>query len=237
MRFVLQDCNLPKADIIISELLGSFGDNELSPECWQSALPIQKDNTEFIPFQFGSFAAPICAPRIRDQLRDSFVSIFDSERAISAKFDKETGTFKYWRPEHWYDHVFVCPLKRFYEASPPKHVAQFKFPKLGEIINNERENVIEYPIKHACEINGFAGYFAAVLANEVFLSNSSRFRKERNACSRSWFPCYIPLRDGIHVKEDTNLIFYYWRKVSDIGVWYEWKAEYTVSLQFPLILK
>uniref|UniRef100_A0A914ZAG4 Protein arginine N-methyltransferase n=1 Tax=Panagrolaimus superbus TaxID=310955 RepID=A0A914ZAG4_9BILA len=230
MRFVLNDENLPKADIIVSELLGSFGDNELAPECWQSSLPILKESTECIPFQFGTFAAPICSPKIRDQLRDSFVSVFDKERAVSAKFDKETGRFNYWRPKNWYDHVFVCPMKRFYEVAPPQHIAQFKFPKLNEDLSNDRHTVVKYDIKHSCEINGFAGYFAAVLANEVFLSNSSHFRKGRITCSRSWFPCYIPLRDGIHVKGGTELMFYFWRKTSNIGTWYEWRVEYTVSL-------
>jgi type II protein arginine methyltransferase len=31
-----------KADIIISELLGSFGDNELSPECLDGAMRFLK---------------------------------------------------------------------------------------------------------------------------------------------------------------------------------------------------
>lgn len=31
-----------KADIFVSELLGSFGDNELSPECLDGAQPMLK---------------------------------------------------------------------------------------------------------------------------------------------------------------------------------------------------
>ena len=34
-----------KADIIVSELLGSFGDNELSPECLDGAMKFLKGNT------------------------------------------------------------------------------------------------------------------------------------------------------------------------------------------------
>jgi protein arginine N-methyltransferase 5 len=33
-----------KADIIVSELLGSFGDNELSPECLEGARRLVKGN-------------------------------------------------------------------------------------------------------------------------------------------------------------------------------------------------
>lgn len=35
----MRDWNPPeKADIIVSELLGSFGDNELSPECLDNVM-------------------------------------------------------------------------------------------------------------------------------------------------------------------------------------------------------
>lgn len=36
-----------KADIIVSELLGSFGDNELSPECLDGAQHFLKGNSVF----------------------------------------------------------------------------------------------------------------------------------------------------------------------------------------------
>jgi predicted RNA methylase len=37
-----------KADIIVSELLGSFGDNELSPECLDGAEKFLKSNKPII---------------------------------------------------------------------------------------------------------------------------------------------------------------------------------------------
>lgn len=39
----MRDWNPPeKADIIVSELLGSFGDNELSPECLDNVIKFLK---------------------------------------------------------------------------------------------------------------------------------------------------------------------------------------------------
>lgn len=39
----MRDWEAPeKADIIVSELLGAFGDNELSPECLDGAQPFLK---------------------------------------------------------------------------------------------------------------------------------------------------------------------------------------------------
>lgn len=41
----MRDWSAPeKADILISELLGSFGDNELSPECLDGAQKFLKGN-------------------------------------------------------------------------------------------------------------------------------------------------------------------------------------------------
>ena len=43
------------ADIIISELLGSFGDNELSPECLYSAQHLLKPDAISIPCSYTSW--------------------------------------------------------------------------------------------------------------------------------------------------------------------------------------
>lgn len=44
-----------KADIIVSELLGSFGDNELSPECLYSAQHLFKSDAVSIPTSYTSW--------------------------------------------------------------------------------------------------------------------------------------------------------------------------------------
>ncbi len=38
-----------KADLVISELLGGFSDNELSPECLDAAVHLMKGWQSFIP--------------------------------------------------------------------------------------------------------------------------------------------------------------------------------------------
>lgn len=66
------------ADIMVSELLGSFGDNELSPECLQgvaltSSSPhspcLLKHNCISIPQRYVSFAAPISSMRLHSEAR------------------------------------------------------------------------------------------------------------------------------------------------------------------------
>ena len=44
-----------QADIIVSELLGSFGDNELSPECLYDAQHLFKEDAISIPSSYTSY--------------------------------------------------------------------------------------------------------------------------------------------------------------------------------------
>ena len=44
-----------QADIIVSELLGSFGDNELSPECLYDAQHLFKEDAISIPSSYPSY--------------------------------------------------------------------------------------------------------------------------------------------------------------------------------------
>lgn len=51
-----------KADVIISELLGSFGDNELSPECIDGAQRFLAEDGVCIPTSYTAALTPVSAP-------------------------------------------------------------------------------------------------------------------------------------------------------------------------------
>jgi len=48
-----------QGDILMSELLGSFGDNELSPECLNPTDRYLKKGGIFIPFSYTNYVVPI----------------------------------------------------------------------------------------------------------------------------------------------------------------------------------
>ncbi len=52
------------ADILVSELLGSFGDNELSPECLDGAQRFLKPGGISIPAAYTSFLQPVTASKL-----------------------------------------------------------------------------------------------------------------------------------------------------------------------------
>ncbi|KAK4336729.1 hypothetical protein RND71_043630 [Anisodus tanguticus] len=53
-----------KADIVVSELLGSLGDNELSPECLDGLINCTDKNTISIPQSYSSYLAPIMSYKL-----------------------------------------------------------------------------------------------------------------------------------------------------------------------------
>ena len=59
MREWKSDKGHKAADIVVSELLGSFGDNELSPECLYDAQHLFKEDAVSIPCSYTSFVGPL----------------------------------------------------------------------------------------------------------------------------------------------------------------------------------
>lgn len=53
-----------QADILVSELLGSFGDNELSPECLDGAQKFLKPEGISIPANYTTFVAPMASNKL-----------------------------------------------------------------------------------------------------------------------------------------------------------------------------
>ena len=78
----------PKPDIIVSELLGSFGDNEvcqirsfpkqlqLSPECLDGITFFLKPTTISIPQSYTSYAAPIMSCQLHQNIRSATRSYY-----------------------------------------------------------------------------------------------------------------------------------------------------------------
>ena len=59
-----------KVDIMVSELLGSWGDNELSPECLDGAEKCLRPEGISIPANYTSFLAPISSSKIWNSARE-----------------------------------------------------------------------------------------------------------------------------------------------------------------------
>ncbi|CAF97718.1 unnamed protein product, partial [Tetraodon nigroviridis] len=97
-----------KADIIVSELLGSFGDNELSPECLDGAQHFLKDDGVSIPSSYTSYLAPLSSSKLYNEVRGC------RER------DKD--------PECHFETPYVVRLHNFHQLAEPKACFTFTHP-------------------------------------------------------------------------------------------------------------
>lgn len=186
-----------KADIMVSELLGSFGDNELSPECLDGAQSFLNPVSGIsIPSKYTSYVTPIMSSKLWNEVK--------SHDAL----------------KH-FETPYVVRLHNFYEIAVPQSCFTFVHPQFNQSIDNRRFIDMSFTAKESAVVHGLAGYFDAVLYNDIMLSILPETHSDGMF---SWFPIYFPLREPFHVTKDDVIIVSFWRMVSSNKVWYEWSV-------------
>eukprot|EP00210_Caulerpa_lentillifera_P008346 g7960.t1 len=194
-----------QADIIISELLGSFGDNELSPECLDGAQRLLKSTGISIPTSYRSYCVPITASKAYSM-------------ALAFKDPKKLET------------SFVVKLSNVALLTDPLPVFEFKHPRpLSESDNSGYQNLefIRNLDAPSCLMHGLAGYFETVLYGDIKLSTLPR---NHTANMESWFPMFFPLKSPITIPKGCSKIqVQFWRCIGHHKVWYEWAVSHPVT--------
>ena len=188
-----------QADILVSELLGSFSDNELSPECLDGAQKFLKEGGISIPCKYTSYATPLSSPKLFAE--------------VSAC--KEVGKI----PEAHYECPYVVRLQNVNYLDEPKSVFTFVHPNSDHPINNERYIELSFKVELASMIHGIAGFFDMVLYKDVVLSIHP---DSSSPGMFSWFPAFFPIKNPIYCPAGGTVTLHFWRKVSRTKVWYEW---------------
>ncbi|CAD6190319.1 unnamed protein product [Caenorhabditis auriculariae] len=222
------ELGLDQPDIIVSELLGSFGDNELSPECLDGVTPFLKPTTISIPQKYTSYAAPIMSLNMYQTILSTSPNFWNRGICGHGRDGPELtsrGSFLQRYPQGSdvsnLDQIYVVYLRQFCPLALPKEVFSFEHPNF-ENVSNDRKALIEFDIDRPADIMGFAGYFDMVLYKDVMLSIlPSTYSKGMI----SWFPAVIPLRDLLRVSNGDKIRFLIERKSDEHGVWYEWCVE------------
>nr|CAG4647716.1 EOG090X028A [Moina brachiata] len=196
----MRDWNAPeKADILVSELLGSFGDNELSPECLDGAQKFLKDDGISIPYSYTSFLGPIQSSKLYNEVRNC------------REKDKP-----YYTP---FEMSYVVHFRNICELADPQALFTFVHPNREAPIDNSRYETRRFAVKCDSVVHGFAGYFETVLYKDVMLSINPA---THSPGMFSWFPVMFPLQTPINLKKGDELEVHFWRCVSRTHVWYEW---------------
>lgn len=192
----MRDWNAPEfADILVSEMLGSFGDNELSPECLQGAERlIEPNHGVSIPAWYTSYLAPVSTCKLWNEL--------------SVQYEAQKV----------YETPYVVRLHNFFELAEPKPAFTFTHPSPPPF-NNTRCITIEFESPTSTLVHGFSGYFDCCLYKNVHMSIEPRSHTKDMV---SWFPIWFPLRKPLTVKKGTPITVNLWRCTGAGKVWYEW---------------
>lgn len=182
-------------DILISELLGSFADNELSPECLDGITPLLNPRHGIsIPQSYTSYLTPIAAPKLH------------AEILARTPSDATAPNTPYVVMLHAIDYLSTVPLTPSalepiileawsFSHSPPKNLNHQQAAKKGsENKHNERSARLTFPAPHRGACHGLAGYFEAVLYGDVELSTHPLTMARKSANMTSWFPIFFPLK-------------------------------------------
>ncbi|KAI0314613.1 shk1 kinase-binding protein 1 [Amylostereum chailletii] len=211
-----------KADIIVSELLGSFGDNELSPECLDGAMRFLKPEGISIPASYSAYLAPLSSSKLYNEVHANrtekaaetpYVVMFQAVNILSGNGGGEDGRCGARVQECW----------------------EFEHPRRDAVLNelglpptnshNARSAKLTFHIPHAGVLHGLAGYFEAVLYGDVGLSIHPERKALVSKDMLSWFPLFFPLKDPLYLPSNSELQVSIWRLTNQRQVWYEWCAE------------
>ncbi|CAI0395175.1 unnamed protein product [Linum tenue] len=186
-----------KADILVSELLGSFGDNELSPECLDGAQRFLKEDGISIPSSYTSFIQPVTASKLYNDVK--------SHRDLVH-----------------FETAYVVKLHNIARLAPPQSVFEFTHPNNSTTKSNERYKKLLFELPDdtgSAMVHGFAGYFDAVLYKDVHLGIEPSTATPNMF---SWFAIFFPLRTPVCMKPGSSLEVHFWRCCGSSKVWYEW---------------
>ncbi|KYQ48785.1 Protein arginine N-methyltransferase 5 [Trachymyrmex zeteki] len=196
----MREWNPPeKADIIVSELLGSFGDNELSPECLDNVLKFLRDDGINIPQSYTSYIAPMQSSKLYNEVRQ----LRDKDKHPLAHFET----------------LYVVHLQNKYDIANPKPLFTFKHPNPDALADNSRYETKTFQVEQNCVLHGFSGYFTAILYENITLSiEPSTYSSDMF----SWFPIFFPLKEPVQLKAGDEIVVHFWRRCGSKKVWYEW---------------
>ncbi|KAK6638504.1 hypothetical protein RUM43_006771 [Polyplax serrata] len=196
-----------KADILVSELLGSFGDNELSPECLDGAQKFLKDGGISIPQSYTSYVCPVQTSKLYNEVR--LIKLKDTH------------------PLAQFETPYVVLQKNKYIIAPNQPLFTFHHPNKDDPIDNTRYKILTFDVEQDCVLHGFSGYFDTVLYKDIRLSIVPETHSQGMF---SWFPIFFPISEPVQLKASGKIELHFWRAVSKTNVWYEW----TITKPIPL---
>ncbi|CAG8462718.1 31176_t:CDS:10 [Gigaspora margarita] len=144
-----------KADILVSELLGSFGDNELSPECLDGAQKFLKSDGISIPTSYTAFISPISSSKLHNEVA-AYKDLAHFETPYVVMFQAASELAK------------PCQIWTF--EHPNRNMAADEDGNPINNYHNTRYSKVTFNIRESGILHGIAGYFESILYKDIMLS-------------------------------------------------------------------
>jgi protein arginine N-methyltransferase 5 len=138
----------------VSELLGSFGDNELSPECIMAAYSLLTKDAICIPESYTSYLMATTSANIYSKIRVQTTVLEPCEIPYVVNL---------------HNALFFDPAQRVFHFDHSCKTRQSESSTFHK--SPSLSCILEFPIKHhgIIMIHGFMGYFEALLYDHIIL--------------------------------------------------------------------
>lgn len=201
-----------KVDILISELLGSFGDNELSPECLDGIQHVVAPTGISIPSSYTAHLSPIATPRLHAELLSRSASddtMFDTPWVVllyqldfaARKVPGHPRFQQAWEFSHPVFDETQKQMEARAEGGLIGGVGGSMEGSVGANEHNARYSRVKFVCFHRGVIHGLAGYFESTLFEsggengvKVEISTHPERIDQKSKDMISWFPIFFPLK-------------------------------------------
>lgn len=203
-------------DIVVSELLGSFGDNELSPECLDGVTNLLNPvHGISIPASYSAHFTPIAAPRLHAEVTNQaainpaapetpYVVMLHAIDYLSTNQPPATSVIYGADGSNLRSSISTLPgpdlptpfVQTAWSFSHPNRDIPPQSLSSSTISNahNVRQTRLTFPCQNRGVCHGLAGYFETVLYRDVELSTNPTTMDAKSPSMISWFPIYFPLK-------------------------------------------
>ncbi|QUC16530.1 uncharacterized protein UV8b_00771 [Ustilaginoidea virens] len=235
-----------KVDVLISELLGSFGDNELSPECLDGIQHVMaKPHGISIPHSYTAHISPISTPKLYGEIlaRSATEATASSTPWVVRLFaldfvcQKVPGHPRFqlaWEFSHPVPESTLESVNVRRSGGTMGGGGGSMAGAAGANDHNSRYCHVTFVCRTQGVTHGLAGYFESTLyeskldatkGDKVEISTHPERIDQKSKDMISWFPIFFPLKEPLSFPADTELEVSMWRQTDDSKVWYEWQME------------
>lgn len=221
--------------LIVSELFGSFGDNDLSPECLDGldTQRLLEPDGIMIPQSYTAIFTPAMSATLYNSARNVKSTGASLGRGAATGLDGLGNS----SPEPNFHTPYNVMLNAVDFLSPGQFATAWTFThpnpfqhrnkSQGNVLANTRKCKTTFAVPNQGVLHGIAGYFECTLFQDVRISTCpvSTHEPKGGGALLSWFPIWFPISVPLYLPADSELDVSMWRLTDGKRVWYEWAAE------------